>query len=82
LTHLIILSQLCFNRSSPGSASLGQLQRNKTPGMRMMLLGKPEVKRLLGRPRCKWEGGIIKMNVLGMKFGVVDWIEPICFAGI
>jgi hypothetical protein len=34
-----------------------------------VLLGKPEERRQLGRPRCEWEDNI-KMDLKGM-----DWIE-------
>ena len=39
-----------------------------------VLVGKPEVKRPLGRPRCRWEDNI-KMDLQEMGFGVMDWIE-------
>jgi hypothetical protein len=38
------------------------------------LVGKPEGKRTLGRPRCRWEGNI-KMNLRKMGFGGVDVIH-------
>jgi hypothetical protein len=37
--------------------------------MGKLLVGKPEVKRPLGRPRCRWEDNI-KIGLGGM-----DWIE-------
>ena len=37
------------------------------------LVGKPEVKRPLGRPRCRWED--IKMNLQKVGCGDMDWIE-------
>jgi hypothetical protein len=37
------------------------------------LVGKPEGKRLLGRPRCGWEDGI-KMHLRETGLGGVDWI--------
>jgi hypothetical protein len=39
-----------------------------------VLVGKPEGKRPLGRPRCRWEDNI-KMDIQEVGFGVVDWIE-------
>jgi hypothetical protein len=39
----------------------------------MLLVGKPEVKRLLGRPRRRWVGNI-KMALLEIGLGGVDWI--------
>jgi hypothetical protein len=38
----------------------------------MLLVGKPQGKRLLGRPRLKWMDNI-KMDLLEMGFNVVDW---------
>jgi hypothetical protein len=38
-----------------------------------LLVGKPEGKRPLGRPRCRWIDNI-KMDVLEIGLGVVDWI--------
>jgi hypothetical protein len=37
-----------------------------------LLVGKPEGKRPLGRPRCGWEDNI-KMNLGEMGWGCVDW---------
>jgi hypothetical protein len=38
-----------------------------------LLVGKPEGKRPLGRPRCTWIDNI-KMDLLEIGFSVVDWI--------
>jgi hypothetical protein len=38
------------------------------------LVGKPEGKRPLGRPRCRWEDGI-RMDLRENGFGDVDWIR-------
>jgi hypothetical protein len=38
-----------------------------------LLVGKPEGKRPLGRPRRRWMGNI-KMNLLEIGLNVVDWI--------
>jgi hypothetical protein len=38
-----------------------------------LLVGKPEGKRPLGRPRRKWIGNI-KMDLLEIGVSVVDWI--------
>jgi hypothetical protein len=38
-----------------------------------LLVGKPEGKRPLGRPRCRWIGNI-KMDLLELGVSVVDWI--------
>jgi hypothetical protein len=39
-----------------------------------VLVGKPERKTPLGRPRCRWED-IIKMDLQGVGYGGMDWIE-------
>jgi hypothetical protein len=38
-----------------------------------LLVGKPEGKRPLGRPRCRWVGNI-KVGLLEIGWGGVDWI--------
>jgi hypothetical protein len=38
-----------------------------------LLVGKPEGKRPLGRPRCRWIDNI-KMNLLEIALSVADWI--------
>jgi hypothetical protein len=39
-----------------------------------VLMGKPEGKRPLGRPRCRWEYGI-RMDLREIGWGSVDWIK-------
>jgi hypothetical protein len=43
-------------------------------GVYKVLAGRSEGKRPLGRPSCRWEGNI-KMDLLGMGWGGMDWIE-------
>ena len=43
-------------------------------GVYRVLVGKPEGKRPLGRPRRRWEDNI-KFNLQEVGCGVVDWIE-------
>jgi hypothetical protein len=38
------------------------------------LMGKPEGKRPLGRPRHRWEDGI-RMDIREVGWGSVDWIQ-------
>jgi hypothetical protein len=40
-----------------------------------VLVGKPEGKRPLGRPRRRWEDGIIRMDLREIGLGGVDWIR-------
>jgi hypothetical protein len=39
-----------------------------------VLMGKPEGKRPLGRPRCRWEEGL-RMDLREIGWGSVDWIQ-------
>jgi hypothetical protein len=39
-----------------------------------VLMGKPEGKRPLGRPRCRWEDGM-RMDLREIGWGSVDWIR-------
>ena len=43
-------------------------------GVHRVLVGKPEGKRPLGRPRCGWEDNI-KMNLREVGGGRGDWME-------
>jgi hypothetical protein len=39
-----------------------------------VLVGKPEGKRTLGRPTCRWKGNI-KINATKIGWTGVDWID-------
>ena len=43
-------------------------------GVHRVLLGKPEGKRPLGRPRLRWEDNI-KIDLQEVRGGCVDWME-------
>ena len=43
-------------------------------GVHRVLVGKPEGKRPLGRPRQSWEDNI-KMDLQEVECGRIDWIE-------
>jgi hypothetical protein len=43
-------------------------------GVYRILVGKPEGKRPLGRPRCRWEDNI-KMDFLDLRCGAKDYIK-------
>jgi len=43
-------------------------------GVYRVLVGKPEVRRSLGRPRCRWEDNI-RMDLREVGCGCVDWME-------
>jgi len=43
-------------------------------GVYMILVGKPEGKRPLGRPRRRWEDNI-KMDLQEVRCGCMDWIQ-------
>jgi hypothetical protein len=40
-----------------------------------ILVGKPEGKRPLGRPRRRWEDNI-RMDLRDIRWGGTDWIDP------
>jgi hypothetical protein len=42
-------------------------------GIYKVLVGRPEEKRPLGRPRCRWEN--IKMDLQEVGCGAKDWIK-------
>jgi len=39
-----------------------------------ILVGKPEGKRSLGRPRCRWEDNI-RMDLREIRWEVVNWVH-------
>ena len=43
-------------------------------GVYRVLMGRPEGKRLFGRPRCIWEDNI-KMGLQEVGCGVMDWVD-------
>ena len=43
-------------------------------GVHKVLVGKPDGKRPLGRPRCRWEDNI-KMDLQKVRKGFGDWME-------
>jgi hypothetical protein len=46
----------------------------KGRGVYRVLVGKPEGKRPLGRPRCRWDDNM-KMDLQKVGCGSMDWIE-------
>jgi len=40
----------------------------------MRLVGKPEGKTPLGRPRSRWEDNV-RIDLGGIRWGVVDWMD-------
>jgi hypothetical protein len=69
--------------SSPSIIRIIKLRRMRWAGhvarivakrnVHRLLVGKPEGKRPLGRPRRKWIDNI-KMDLLGVRLGGVDWV--------
>jgi hypothetical protein len=43
-------------------------------GIYRVLVGKPEGRRRVGRPRCRWEDNI-KVDLQEVGCGAMDWIE-------
>jgi hypothetical protein len=46
----------------------------KGKGAYRILVGRPEGRRPLGRPRCRWEDDI-KMDLQEVGWGDMDWID-------
>jgi hypothetical protein len=46
----------------------------KKRGVYRVLVGTPEGKKPLGRPRCRWQNNI-KMDLQEVECWVMDWIE-------
>ena len=44
-------------------------------GVYRVLVGKPEGKRALGRPKRRWEENIIRMDLQEVGCGGMDWID-------
>jgi len=55
-----------------GAGHVAQVEERR--GVYRVLLGKPEVKRPLGRPSCRWEDNI-KLDLQEVGCGVIDWDE-------
>jgi hypothetical protein len=49
-------------------------QLGKGRGVYRVLVGKPEGKKPLGRPKCRWEHNI-KMDLQEVGCGSMDWIK-------
>jgi len=55
-----------------GTCNISKMGQER--GVYRVLVGKPEGKRPLGRPRCRWEGNI-KMDLQVVGGGCGDWME-------
>ena len=53
---------------------MGGARMGENRGENRGLVGKPEEKRPLGRPRCRWEDNI-KMDLQEVGCGSIEWIE-------
>jgi hypothetical protein len=49
-------------------------RKEEVRGAYNILVGRPEGRRPLGRPRCRWEDNI-KMDLWEIGFGYVDWVH-------
>ena len=50
------------------------VRKGERRGVHRVLVGKPEEKRPLGRPRHRWEENI-KMDLQEVRCGYMDWME-------
>jgi hypothetical protein len=81
--YLKFLAAICEYNSLPSIIRIIESRRMRWVGhvarmgekrnMYRLLVGKPEGKRPLGRPRCRWIDNI-KMDLLEIGVIVVDWI--------
>jgi hypothetical protein len=71
--HNLYLSPGQIKANEVGRACGTHGRREKSVLYKVMV-GKPEGKRPLGRPRCRWEDGI-RMNLREIGLGGVDWIR-------
>jgi hypothetical protein len=67
-TYLQVHTVAQFRISSPS------LFKGDERNVYSVLMGKPEGKRHLGRPRRRWEDGI-RMDLREISWGNVDWIQ-------
>jgi hypothetical protein len=63
----------CYNKNMPSHMSLSQ-NIFSTITSNCILVARPEGRRPLERPRCRWEDNI-KMDLRELWFGDVDWIH-------
>jgi hypothetical protein len=64
----VLTPKICYDRSLCYPADLSFTVASS------LLVGRPEGRRPLGRPRRRWEDNI-KMDLREMGFGDVDWIQ-------
>jgi len=70
-TAMISLTDVCYERETFLCVLFNMGERSGVYGV---LVGKPEGKRPLGRPRCRWLGNI-KIDLQEVGCGSVDWID-------
>ena len=49
-------------------------RKGERRGVYRVMVGKPEGKRLLGRPRCRWKNNV-KMRLQKVGWGGMNWID-------
>ena len=71
----VLLTQYCAGGKIETNEMAGHVARmGEDRGVQRVSVGKPEGKRPLGRPRCRWEDNI-KMDVQEVGGGRGDWME-------
>jgi hypothetical protein len=70
-THLQILLGRSIQENEVGGICNTQGRGEK---LYKILVGNPEGKRPLGRPRCRWEDGI-RIDLREIGWGSVEWIQ-------
>ena len=72
MLHGVIIIIIIKSRRMRWAGHVARIE--KRTGVYRVLVGKPEGKGPLGRPRRKWEDNI-KMDLQEVRCGVMDWID-------
>ena len=75
LNDNVLLTQYCSgDKIEKNEVGWGVARMGERLGVCRVLVGRPEGKRPLGRPRCRWEDNI-KMDIQEVGCRGVDWIK-------
>jgi hypothetical protein len=74
MSRLMITQYCSGNKIEKNEMSGSRSKCAERKGVYRILVGKPEGKRPLGRPRCRWEYKI-NMDLQDLRCGGMNWIE-------